>query len=88
MDNKEVVDKAKTIIVNRSIINTAGLITILLIILKVTNNIDISWLWVFAVYWLPITILLGFIGIILIGILIMGIGIFIWEEIDSRRSRW
>ena len=54
MENKKVIDGVKNIVINKRSANMAGLITILLIVLKVTNNIEISWFWVFAPYWLPI----------------------------------
>jgi uncharacterized integral membrane protein len=88
MDQKEIAKKAGTaagnVIVNKSVISTAGLITILLIILKATDNIDISWLWCFAAYWLPIAIVLGFMGLIVIGAALIGIGILILDEYDKR----
>jgi uncharacterized integral membrane protein len=86
MDNKKVVKQVKNVVVNKSVISTAGLITILLVILKVTDNIDISWIWVFAPYWLPMAIVIGFMGIIIVGALLIGIGIAIYEALcDSKR---
>lgn len=87
MDNKKVISGAKQIIVNKSFVSTAGLITILLVILKVTDNIDISWLWCFAAYWLPYAIIFGFIGLIVIGAGLLGIGIVAYDEWDTHRVR-
>ena len=35
------------------------MLTILLVILKLTENIDCSWIWVFSPLWIPIVILLA-----------------------------
>ena len=39
--------------------------TVLLAILKVTNILSISWLWVFSLIWLPLLIILLVIGILI-----------------------
>lgn len=84
MDNKKVVGGAKQVIVNKSVVSTAGLITILLVILKITNNIDISWLWCFAAYWLPIFLIFGFMGLFMVGSFIVGVIIVLWDEYDKK----
>lgn len=84
MNNKKVVEKAKTVVVNKSVVSTAGLITILLVILKVTDNIDISWVWCFAAYWLPICLIFGFIGLFMLGALIVSIIVVLWDEYDRK----
>lgn len=61
-------------------INLIWIILIMLIISKFIGLINISWLWVFSPIWLPITVILG--GIILI-ILILLLFILIdakWEK--------
>jgi len=85
MNNKEIANKAKTIIVNRSAISTAGLVVMLLLVLKLTDNIDISWWWVFAPYWLPFALLIGFIILFMIGAVILAMIVVLWEEWDSRK---
>ncbi len=51
-------------------------LTTLLIILKMTDTIDWSWLWVLAPIWLPLAIIFGFAGIaFLVGLLLMAIGV-------------
>ena len=87
MDQKEIANKAKTVVVNRSTISTAGLVVMLLLVLKLTDNIDISWWWVFAPYWLPFALLFGFIAIFMIGAAIVGIIIVLWEEYENRKYR-
>ena len=39
-------------------IGFCGLLTILFIGLKLTNNIDWSWLWVLSPLWIPISIII------------------------------
>jgi ABC-type polysaccharide/polyol phosphate export permease len=85
MENKKVIDGVKNIVINKRSANMAGLITILLIVLKVTNNIEISWFWVFAPYWLPICIIFGFIGILMGGALFVAVIAALYEEWDNRR---
>ena len=87
MDKKEIANKAKTVVINRSTMSTAGLVTLLLVVLKLTNNIDISWWWVFAPYWLPFALLMGFIGVFLIGSLIIGVVIILLDAYNSRSNR-
>ncbi|MFA0822915.1 MAG: hypothetical protein ACC612_08485 [Methanomethylovorans sp.] len=41
-----------------------GLLTIVLVILKVMEHLEISWLWVFAPLWLPVAVVLSLILII------------------------
>jgi hypothetical protein len=89
MNQKEITKKVGTtagnIIINKSVVSTAGLITILLVILKVTDNIDIGWFWCFAAYWIPIVIVLGFMGLIIIGGLILSLIIVAWDAYDTRK---
>lgn len=40
-------------------ISFTGLLTIIFIVLKLTDNIDWSWWWVLSPIWLPIAIVLG-----------------------------
>ena len=46
-------------------IGFCGLLTIVFIVLKLTDNIEWSWLWVLSPLWVPIVFVLGIIGIIL-----------------------
>lgn len=43
-----------------------GMLTILFIGLKLTNNIDWSWWWVLSPMWLPIAVVIGF--LLLVGL--------------------
>lgn len=40
-------------------ISFTGLLTIVFIVLKLTDNIDWSWWWVLSPIWIPIAIVLG-----------------------------
>ena len=39
-------------------IGLGGVIFIVLLVLKLTDNIDWSWWWVFAPFWLPVAVVL------------------------------
>jgi len=51
--------------VNSNSIGFAGLLTIAFIVLKLTDIIDWSWIWVLSPIWLPILIILAVLGVIL-----------------------
>lgn len=53
-----------------------GLLTILFIGLKLTENIDWSWLWVLSPLWLPFGIVLGCLA--LVGSFVGGVMLFDW----------
>ena len=60
-------------------ISTTSLLGIAFIVLKLTNCIDWSWLWVLAPFWIPWSI----VGVILIlGLIIWGIGAVL-EKIEE-----
>ena len=63
------------IIVKQSSIGFFGLLTIVLIVLKLTNLINWSWLWVFSPIWIPILIILSIIFISVI--------IYVFSEIEK-----
>jgi len=74
------------VIINKNGISMVGLLTVLLIILKLTGNITISWWWVFAPIWIPWAIVLGLMAIILIGGLSICAIILIIELYESREK--
>jgi hypothetical protein len=47
-------------------IGFCGLLTIVFIVLKLTNYIDWSWLWVFSPLWIPVALLLLVLLILLV----------------------
>lgn len=80
--------RMQNVVINKSTISTAGLLTILLMILKLTHNIDISWFWVFAPYWLPIAIVIGIMLFIVIGGLLLAGIMVAWDAWDdSQRNK-
>ena len=64
--NKFEKQKCKQVVVNKSGINVLGLLGVGLVLLKVTDNIDWSWVWVLAPFWIPLGIAL----LVIIGLLI------------------
>lgn len=54
-------------------------ILLLLLILKLSGAINISWLWVLAPLWLPISIVLGVLAIVLFVVMLLGMGAFVLE---------
>ena len=58
--------KCKQVVVNKSGIDALGLLGVGLVLLKATDNIDWSWVWVLAPFWIPFGIAL----LIVIGLLI------------------
>ena len=49
------------------------LLTIVFIVLKLTNVIDWSWLWVLAPFWIPWAIVLGVLAVIGVGWVVLAI---------------
>lgn len=56
--NKFEKQKCKQVVVNENGINVLGLLSVGLVLLKVTDNIDWSWVWVLAPFWIPLGIAL------------------------------
>jgi len=54
-------------------ISFAGLLTIVLITLKLTGHIDWSWIWVLSPLWIGLVITLVIIGVGLLAILLMAV---------------
>jgi hypothetical protein len=51
-------------------LNVTGVLLILFIVLKLTNNIDWSWWWVLSPLWIPIA---GVLAVVILMALIVGI---------------
>ena len=67
----EVLRKYQTThVVNRGI-GPLSLLGVALVVLKAMGYISISWLWVFAPFWLPIVIALFLVFVILLGVAIL-----------------
>ena len=56
-------DKGTT---NINFIPSATLVSVVLAVLKITGNIDISWWWVFSPIWLPLALAVGIMLILLL----------------------
>lgn len=52
-------------------------ILLLLIILKLSGAVNISWLWVLAPLWMPISIVLGVLLVALFAVMLLGMGAFV-----------
>lgn len=70
-----------------------GLLAVLFIGLKLTEYIDWSWWWVLSPLWIPFAIMFGFIGIVMlfviIGLFLVGICLlvaFVFETVKDRRK--
>ena len=59
--------KRKQVVVNKSGVDALGLLGVGLVLLKATGNIDWSWIWVLAPFWIPLGIAL----LVVIGLLIV-----------------
>lgn len=59
--------KRKQVVVNKSGIDALGLLGVGLVLLKATDNIDWSWVWVLAPFWIPFGIALLIVMGLLIG---------------------
>jgi hypothetical protein len=56
----------KKITVQNNHIGFFGLLTIVLLLLKVFGKISIGWIWVFAPLWVPFGLLLGFLMLVFV----------------------
>lgn len=63
--------KCKQVVVDRGGINALGLLGVGLVLLKATGNIDWSWVWVLAPFWIPLGIALLVTISFLIGVIII-----------------
>ena len=60
--------------------NYLGLITLLLVVAKLTDTIACSWVWVFAPMWIPMAI----VGTILAGVAFIAFASFLANILGSR----
>lgn len=64
-------------------IGLGGALFLVLLVLKLTDNIDLSWWWVTAPLWIPYAIALA---VVVIGAVIMGV-LWLFESEQDRRNR-
>lgn len=54
-------------------IGVAGLLGVAFVVLKLCKVIDLDWLWVLAPFWIPVAIILAFLGFILAALIFTAI---------------
>ena len=53
-------------------IGLSGLLFIIFLVLKLTNNIDWSWIWVASPIWIPVSLIVAFyLGVFLISLFVL-----------------
>lgn len=57
---------SKTKTVNVQTVSGASLLTLLFVYLKLTGHIDWSWWWVTAPSWIPLALVLAFVGVFMV----------------------
>jgi len=68
-------------------VSFAGLLFLLFLGLKLTNQIDWSWWWVTSPLWGPIAIVLGFaLIVIFIAFLIAGVALLLGKKVNLKES--
>lgn len=68
-------------------VSFAGLLFLLFLGLKLTNQIDWSWWWVTAPLWAPIALVLGFaLIVIIIAFLIAGVALLLGKKVNLKEG--
>jgi hypothetical protein len=68
-------------------VSFAGLLFLLFLGLKLTNQIDWSWWWVTAPLWGPIALVLGFaLIVIIIALLITGVALLLGKKVNLKEG--
>jgi len=68
-------------------VSFAGLLFLLFLGLKLTNQIDWSWWWVTAPLWGPIALVLGIaLVVIIIAILIAGVALLLGKKVNLKEG--
>lgn len=68
-------------------VSFAGLLFLLFLGLKLTNQIDWSWWWVTAPLWGPIALVLGFaLIVIFIAVLIAGVALLLGKKVNLKEG--
>jgi len=68
-------------------VSFAGLLFLLFLGLKLTNQIDWSWWWVTAPLWGPIALVLGFaLTVIFIAIIIAGVALLFGKKVNLKEG--
>jgi len=72
------------VVVNNSI-STTSLLGVAFVILKLTNYIDWSWLWVLSPFWIPVSILLAIGLVLLLGAAFFGLLGCLLEIMEKKK---
>ena len=68
-------------------VSFAGLLFLLFLGLKLTNQIDWSWWWVTAPLWAPLALVLGFaLIVIFIAVLIAGVALLLGKKVNLKEG--
>ena len=68
-------------------VSFAGLLFLLFLGLKLTNQIDWSWWWVTAPLWAPLALVLGFaLIVIIIAFLIAGVALLLGKKVNLKEG--
>jgi hypothetical protein len=68
-------------------VSFAGLLFLLFLGLKLTNQIDWSWWWVTAPLWAPLALVLGFaLIVIFIAVLITGVALLLGKKVNLKEG--
>jgi predicted histidine transporter YuiF (NhaC family) len=68
-------------------VSFAGLLFLLFLGLKLTNQIDWSWWWVTAPLWAPLALVLGFaLIVIIIAVLIAGVALLLGKKVNLKEG--
>lgn len=68
-------------------VSFAGLLFLLFLGLKLTNQIDWSWWWVTAPLWAPLALVLGFaLIVIIIAFLIAGVALLFGKKVNLKEG--
>ena len=70
----------KTATVNQPTVGLATLLGVTFIILKLTGVIAWPWVWVLAPFWIGLAV---FLGLVLLGLLLMGMGLAVSRAIGA-----
>ena len=63
-------------------IGLCGLLTVLFVGLKLTGNVDWSWLWVLAPLWIPWVVVFAMCAAVLGCFLIIAAGAWLWKRFN------
>jgi hypothetical protein len=88
---KEFASKAGDVIMNKRSFSFFGVLTLLLIFLKLTGQASIGWLWIVASFFGPILVVFTIVGVVMLSAIIGGVVIFggaclidLWDKRNKK----